>query len=544
MKARLQRLLVLLFAVAGLVVLGACAGVPPRGLPAPSQALPPAGTANTTLGRLALASLPTPPAEPAAADTVPDNPSAASGFRLLPTGEFALDARLALIRQAERSVDLQAYHIHPDQSGRLLLRELRDAALRGVRIRLLVDDLYIPPVEDLLAGLASHPNVEVRLFNPLPLRHGPPLWRLLVSPGDFEQYNHRMHNKLLVADNQMAIYGGRNIGDEYFMGHRQANFIDMDVLSTGAVVPALSAVFDRYWNSEVVWPLPALHTRHTPAADTPFHHTRFNAEVRDAEPPARAAYETDPAGQTAVSQQLAQGRLVLVRAQAEVHADAPEKAADPGLLTRPTEAMQGLLDSLGRARRSVAIVSPYFVPGEIGLRMMRQATAAGVRTLLFTNSLGSTDEPLVYERYSRYRIAMLEAGVEIHEFSPELTRRLSHFGSFGQSTPRLHAKVAVVDRRSLTVGSVNLDARSAVGNTEMAVTIHSPELAEAMTGLLTQRQQASMYRLRLAPDRRSIEWTATDESGHTTVTRDEPGHDAWQRFKLWLQALFIDERLL
>jgi putative cardiolipin synthase len=329
------------------------------------------------------------------------------------------------------------------------------------------------------------------------------------------------------------------------MGHRQANFIDLDVIGVGQVVHDLATVFDRYWNSEVVWPIETLHTRHDVTADTPLHHLRFDAAVRDADVPSQANYSTDPTGQSAVSVQLVEGRMALVGAEARVHGDPPEKAADPGLLTAPTAAMRGLLDTIGQARHSVAIVSPYFVPGDIGMGMMRRAAAHGVRTLLYTNSLGSTDEPLVYERYSRYRADMLRIGVEIHEFSPDLTRRSYSFGAFGQSTPRLHAKVAVVDREWLLVGSVNLDARSAVGNTEVGVVIHSRQLAEGMAGLLAmQQQRSSMYRLRLAEDGRTIEWTSTDDNGHTVATREEPGHDSWTRFKLWLQSLFIDERLL
>ena len=155
------------------------------------------------------------------------------------------DARIALVERAERSLDLQYYDLHDDTAGRGLLRAVREAAQRGVRVRLLVDDFYAAGVDRLLADLAACAGVEVRLFNPLPLRRGLPVVRLLLSPGDFELHNHRMHNKLLVTDNAMAVYGGRNVGDEYFMTSRSANFIDMDIVSTGQVVLDLSAVFER-----------------------------------------------------------------------------------------------------------------------------------------------------------------------------------------------------------------------------------------------------------------------------------------------------------
>ena len=503
----------------------ACAGLPPRPAAEASQAL--RDTAHTGLARIASASRPA------------DAP-APSGFRLLPTGEFAFNARLALARRAERSLDVQCYHLQRDHAGRALLRELRDAAQRGVRVRLLVDDFYAAEIDDLLLGLAAHPNVQVRLFNPLPLRRGAPVLRLVLSPGNFQQLNHRMHNKLYIADNQFAIFGGRNVADEYFMSHREANFIDMDLLGTGAVVDDLSSVFDRYWNSEVVWPLHAL----LPAApDAAAERAAFDAEVRDAAP-LIPRYRTDPFGQTAVEAQLDEGRVVQAFAHAHVHADPPEKALDPGLLKEPTEAMRSLLAAMRGARRYVAITSPYFLPNEASMASLRTAGQHGVKVVLVTNSLGSTDEPLVHDHYARRRRDLLAMGVDIYEFSPRHTQRSQGFGSFGSSVPRLHAKVAIVDQQRLLVGSVNLDARSAIGNTELGVVIDSPELAARLSSLVTGNRFANMYKLRLADDGHTVEWLSTEADGSTAVTREEPAGSAWLRFKLWLQSLVVDPRLL
>ncbi|WP_284616840.1 phospholipase D family protein [Aquabacterium humicola] len=505
-------------------LLCACAGLPPRGPVQTSHAY--RDTGATALARIAEASRPADAAAP-------------SGFRLLPTGEFAFDARIALVRRAERSLDLQCYHLQRDQSGRMLLRELRDAALRGVRVRLLLDDFYAAEIDDLLLGLAAFPNVELRLFNPLPLRHGSPLVRLLLSPGSFQQFNHRMHNKLFIADNAAAIYGGRNIGDEYFMSSREANFVDMDLLSTGRIVDELSTVFDRYWNSEVVWPLHALLPR---ADDAARARSAFDAAVQDAQP-APPRYRSDPLGHTAVGEQLAEGRLALTWAHAQVHADPPEKAADAGLLSKPTAAMQGLIDAMQTARRQITMMSPYFLPNDAALDRMRHGIAHGVKFLVVTNSLGSTDEPLVHDHYSRRRIEMLAMGIELYEFSPVLARRSQRFGGFGQSVPRLHAKVTTVDGRLLLVGSVNLDGRSAIGNTELGVVIESPALAGGLAGLVSGQGLAPMLKLRLAEDR-SVEWIGRDGDGRITVTRDEPDGSTWLRFKLWWQSLFVSERLL
>jgi len=510
-------------------LLGACAALPPRGAAEPSQAF--TDTTGTALARLAAASRPAPDAPGA---------DAPSGFCLLPTGEFAFGARLGLVRRAQRGLDLQLYHLHHDQAGRALLRALRTAADRGVRVRLLVDDFHVADIAPLLHDLAAHPQVQVRLFNPLPVRQGAPLARLLLSRGDFAQHNHRMHNKLFVADHAVALYGGRNVADEYFMNHREANFIDMDVLSTGAIVAELSAVFDRYWNSEAAWPIQAVLGAPAPAAVAL---PRFDAAVQDAAP-VIPAYRTDPLGQVSVEQQLQDGRLVQHFARAQVFADAPDKAHDPATADQPTTAMRGLLQALAGARQEVVIVSPYFVPGTVGMPMLRRAAEHGIRTVLYTNSLATTDEPLVHLHYSRYRAEMLRLGVEIHEFSPGLTRRSQRFGSFGQSTPRLHAKVALVDRRQVLVGSVNLDARSAVANTEMGIVIDSPVLAAQLSQLMGEAGNRSQYRLRLRPDGEAVEWTHPDGQDGLATTTDEPGADAWLHLKLWLQSLLVDERLL
>lgn len=523
---RLARLLLTLLAVAQLL---GCAALAERRPGAPTTAY--ADTEATRLARTAAASL-------SAGTLTPDR---LSGFSLLPRGEFAFDARIALVTRAERSIDAQYYHLQPDASGRALLRALRDAAARGVRVRLLLDDLHAAPIDDLLLDLSMHDNVQVRLFNPLPLRQGAPTVRLLLSPGDFELHNHRMHNKLLVADNALAVFGGRNIGDEYFMSHPDANFVDLDVLAAGAVVRELSAAFDTYWNSELAWPMQDVFR---PPVDAAAARRRFDAAVREATP-VRMTDATDPLGQGAVSSQLATGRLALREGAGQVHADAPDKALDvESTMGRPGAAMRGVLDALAGARHEVGIMSPYFVPGPVGMRAMGAGVQQGVRITLITNSLASSDEPLVHQRYADYRIQMLRLGIRIYEFSPELIRRSGGFGFTGKSRAQLHAKVAVVDQDRLVVGSVNLDPRSAIANTEMSVVIDSAPLVVDLMRLSEQKsQRALMYQVRLQPDGDTVEWLH-DEQGRAVSTTDEPGSSLWLHFKLRLQSLFVGERLL
>jgi cardiolipin synthase C len=505
--------------------LAACTSLPPRPDTPVTHAITPEAIAQTALARVAAASRPPGEVQP-------------SGFRLLPIGEFAFDARVALARQAERSLDLQTYYLHRDDAGRALLRELRDAAVRGVRVRLLVDDFFAAEIDDLLIGLASFPNVDVRLFNPMPLRRGAPLLRLLLSPGEFLRHNHRMHNKLFVADNAVAIYGGRNVADEYFMRNREANFIDMDVASTGRVVSDLSAAFDRYWNSELAWPVHAVMGRPADAEAARLHFDRTVGDAHVTTPQTPA----DPLGQSTIGAQLNEGRLTMTYASAQVHVDPPEKAGDTSLAMAPTQAVNGLLAALTAGRQEVVMVSPYFVPGEVGMPLIRAARASGARLMVFTNSLGSTDEPLVHERYSAYRLEMLRLGVELFELSPTQTRRARRFGDFGRSTPQLHAKVSVVDRHHLLVGSANLDGRSAVGNTELGVVIDSPALAGAFLAWIESDRFNSVYQLRLKPDGQTIEWAHLEEDGRTTTTVDEPASGWWLRLKLRVLSLLVDER--
>jgi len=225
------------------LALAGCASLPPQGQRPVSTAL--ADTADTPLARIAAAA-------------APDDERQLSGFRPLMDGDHALNARIALIRRAQKSLDLQYYLIASDEVGLLLLRELRDAAARGVRVRVLVDDLYAAGQDELFAGLAAHANVELRLFNPLPARSGTFGARIVLSLHEFTRINRRMHNKLFIADNAFAIVGGRNLANEYFMRSESANFIDADVLATGPVVRELSTVFDAYWNSEQAWAVQSL----------------------------------------------------------------------------------------------------------------------------------------------------------------------------------------------------------------------------------------------------------------------------------------------
>ena len=269
MNATARRFAGLLPAMA--LLLGACASLPE---PQPHDAAPAiARLQDTTLARIA-------------ADSTPPAKRSLTGLRLLASGDQAFDARLALARHAERTLDAQYYLLADDAAGRRFLQSLHEAAQRGVRVRLLLDDLHSADVAAPLAALARQQRVEIRLFNPLPVRSGGPLTRLLLSPNEFDQLNRRMHNKLFIADGHVAISGGRNIGDEYFMQASAANFVDMDLLLTGAALAPLAEVFERYWDSAQSYPLQRLQTTAPVPATVAEHRVQAVPPGRPLTPPA------------------------------------------------------------------------------------------------------------------------------------------------------------------------------------------------------------------------------------------------------------------
>jgi len=507
----------------------ACAVLPAPTPNPPSHAF--ADVAATKLARLAEAAR-------AHVSALPER----SGFRPLPEGEFAFDARVALARHAQRSLDVQYYLIQNDPIGRQLLRELRDAALRGVRVRLLIDDLYAAGEDELLAGLAAQPNAEVRVFNPLPARSGSFMGRLVLSLHEFDRINRRMHNKLFIADNSFAVSGGRNVAAEYFMRSGDANFIDLDMLSAGPIVREFSDAFDRYWNSEHAWPIERvsyLLEREGAALQR-----RFDELVEDVGPPITLR-ERDVLLRTPLSSQIERGEVEgLMFATARVVVDDPGKIAREPHAAGSDTVLENVVNMFGTAQREVLIVSPYFIPNDRGLEMMRRAPQNNSRVVLLTNSLGATDEPLVYWRYARKREAMLKAGVTIYELSPSLVQKTEEFGVFGKSMGRLHAKLAMVDRRWLYIGSMNLDGRSALYNTEIGLIIDSPQVVADVRRLRVHDDIKSAYRVRLRSNGPGVEWVESGADGREIVHVDEPD-DTWTlRLKNWFLSPLVLEEML
>jgi putative cardiolipin synthase len=411
----------------------------------------------------------------------------------MPLSSAAYETRIELAKQAERSLDLQTFVLHGDASGGVLLRALRDAAARGVRVRILVDDLHTDSAEGLLSDLAAFDGIEVRLVNPFVRWRGSRAAKMLSSLDDLRRVNHRMHNKVFIADNALSIFGGRNVGDEYFLRSEEGNFLDLDVLAAGEAVLRLSQSFDAYWNSEFAWPIDAIVV---PRADRAARRTRFEqATSAFLLPPARPPPERLRPFATAPAE-LRSGALVLVGADAAVVADPIDKLAGTRV-GRRAGTVRAVVGDAGRdARLEVYVISPYFIPGVIGIESLRLNHRNGVRLRLLTNSLAATDEPAVHAGYLAFRRELLELGMEIHELSPSLAREGLRLGRFAPSA--LHVKAIFFDRSRVFLGSMNLDGRSEQYNTEVGVMIHSAELTKELLSVLDF--ESVSYRVELGPD--------------------------------------------
>ena len=480
----------------------------------------------------------TPLAKIAAASS---EPGGNSGARLLPLGVFSLDARIQLAERARQSLVVQYYQLENDATGRLLLQSLRNAGRRGVKVRVLVDDLYTAKSQRLLLALSRTPNIEVRLYNPFCCSRDGFISRFAASMQDIGRLNHRMHNKLFVADGVMAVVGGRNIADEYFVLGEFQNFIDMDALVVGDVVPQLEGVFDEYWNSKQVWPvgeiLASVDGRQVDGED---FDRWIGTGSRKIELP-----DADFLGYGAIGKELDTGRLALLWGKAQVIADPPSKPAtmseDEALATSVTMKVWGLLLA---AQDEVELTSPYLVPGEKGMAAFEDLTKRKVKLTLLTNSLAANDEPLVHTGYVRYRERLLRSGANLYELSPERTSAGKQFGVFGKSLGRLHSKTAAIDGKRIFLGSMNLDPRSATQNTEMGIVMDSDALAQEMLRVIEVSKTRSSYRLRLTEDGYNVQWLATDGEQNEVILHDEPESTLWQRLYNTLIGPFVPEVLL
>jgi cardiolipin synthase C len=470
-----------------------------------------------------------------------------SGFRLISSGHVSLQMRLRLIEGAQSSIDLQAYQFKGDRSGLMIMAALRDAAARGVRVRVLIDDMHTAGDDLLLLGLAAHDGVDLRLFNPFSFGRDSMAMRLVSALFGAERSHRRMHNKLMVVDGVLALLGGRNIGDEYFDSQGDQVFYDFDVLVAGWVVPQIAATFDPYWNSRYS------------------HDVKVVLGESDAGPSLRAAFArklTEPCDKpaclppmptpederlawSAMVRELQAQRLTMHLAPAVAAADPPDKVggsstAEPGIPPSNADVRMRVAMAIRETREELVIVSPYLVPGSAGIQALKAFRERGVRITLMTNSLSATDEPLVHVGYRRYRADIVREGVELYEWSPVKSGRVLRRLLGGNAVLRLHVKCALIDRRFVYLGSMNFDPRSRDYNTELGVMIYSPELAVEIRQLVDRMTREGSHRVRLASDG-SLRWTYGDSDADEGY---EPDTDFWSRFLLDLLSPFVPEQML
>ncbi|MGO4391138.1 phospholipase D family protein [Variovorax sp. M-6] len=460
-----------------------------------------------------------------------------SGIRALAAAEDAFAARILLARHADRSLDLQYYIWRNDITGKLMWQAVWEAAERGVRVRILLDDANTGGLDPALAVLDAHPNIEIRLFNPFANRG----FRIGDFAFDFSRVNRRMHNKSFTADNQLAIVGGRNIGDEYFGANMELGFQDLDVVAVGPVVREVSNAFDLFWNSASAYPAARLLAPPGPDA-----RAELQAGWDSVRQDPQAVRYLDAVRQTPLVREIDDGRLTLDWTTAHVIHDDPAKVLEPTDRS-DLQMLPQLEAAFAHPRRELDLVSPYFVPGKDGTRMLVTMARSGVKVRVLTNSLAATDVSAVHAGYTKYRKELLEGGVRVYELKPgdavpppdkgdNKVRGLPGSGSSGSSAASLHAKTFAVDRERIFVGSFNLDPRSARLNTEMGVIIDSPKLSGGLAAQLDTVVPDKAYEVRIQPDGHGLVWIDRNPQGETRYTT-EPGAGALKRS--WIDLLEV-----
>jgi putative cardiolipin synthase len=506
-----------------LVVLAGCSASPPRVAKADSVAVAPVADTPAT-GYVAAEE------QAHAADQ--------SGFRLLTKASNALMSRIALADQAAEAIDIQTFLFSDDDTGRLVAKHLLDAADRGVRVRLLVDAIESPDPA-LFDALDAHPNIEVRLFNPFGTRAPGKLSAIGQMLREFGRLNRRMHNKAFIVDNRVAIVGGRNIGDAYFDASEGSNFRDLDLLAIGPVVRDASVAFDAYWNGETAVPTSAYGSRHDHPEGLAALRARLDKSMRKFEQSdyADAIVAELPHGATEVKP----GAWFWGRA--ELVADQPEKVESnvdlPALRIGPR-----LHEILDAAQSEVIMTTPYFVPGEADIAQLLGLVRRGAKVSVLTNSLASTDHALVHGAYAERRHALLEGGIHLFEVKPRPTQAPSAAAQTSGGDIALHAKSFVVDRRYVFIGSLNMDQRSKLLNTEMGLIVDNAELAQAVALYFqTATAPANAYEVVIEPGGSNLRWE-TEDNGKRVELTHEPGAGLGRHVKSLLARMLPVDNLL
>jgi cardiolipin synthase C len=450
-----------------------------------------------------------------------------SGFRLVNDGPeaFAIRARTALA--AGRSLDVQTYIWNDDLTGGFLAYQLLAAADRGVKVRLLVDDMDARDKNYAFAALDAHPNIEVRMFNPFESRAGTVSFAF-ETIGSFSRINHRMHNKTWIADNRIAIVGGRNLGDEYFGASEEVNFSDLDFSMVGPVVRDASKSFDKYWNSPLAYPMSLLSPENVTTAALDALRKRAAPKVAEARD-SKLARELK--ADDAVQRLVAGDWPMQWSSRFRFVSDDPAKAQGKGEGIAGSEVLALLGPVVQQAKEKLTVISPYFVPGQGGTDLFVGVAKNGADVRILTNSLAANDVAMVYGGYSKWREPLLEGGVKLWELKPTRggTVKSSMFGSSGAS---LHTKALTVDGTRTFVGSYNLDPRSTSLNCEQGVFVDNPVIAAQLEAIFaTESSAARAWQVTLQDG--EIRW-----SDGATTHDSAPEASAGRKFQAWLARVF------
>jgi len=453
-----------------------------------------------------------------------------SGFAIIRHGRQAFTARVALTDLAEKSLDLQYYIWEADATGRILAERLVRAADRGVRVRVLLDDINMEGDAPIAALLDTHPNIEIRIFNPFANRG----FRLFDFALDLDRVNHRMHNKILVADNAVAIVGGRNIGNHYFEVATDANFRDLDIAAAGPVVPDVSTVFDHFWNSDWAVPVSALVKRSYTESDLQAAMRSFRERVAAD----RYPYPLDQ-DVTALRADLTSIRDNFIWAPGEIVWDDPDDIKTGAAHGRMDRAFYRKMDTL---QKELLIESAYFVARDRGVAKAKELRDRGVRVRALTNSLATNDVLAAHAGYAKYREALLASGVELYELRPDAGVVKKKLIS-AKSKAALHTKAMVFDRESVFIGSFNLDPRSANLNTEAGLYVESPELAAQVLEYMNQGVRPENSYQVLLDESGDLYWV-TEVDGAAARYDEEPEATFGQRFMSgFIMMLPVDHQL-
>lgn len=462
-----------------------------------------------------------------------------TGVHLLGKGLDAFVGRAVLARLAERSIDVQYYMFHQDTVGRLLINELLDAADRGVRVRLLVDDMYGEEADDVWSTLDSHPSFEVRLFNPFVRGHS----KNLQFITRLRTVNHRMHSKTFTVDNQVTIVGGRNIGDEYFDANPNLAFADMDVMAIGSVVPDVSDEFDEYWNSEHAYPMTTLLAE--AAENTALDKLRQDMDAFYKEK-STSAY-IDALENSDFAKALMNKTARFSPAKAIVIHDSAEKLAR-GKDWKDDLLISQLAPYIKKATEEFVLVSPYFVPGQQGADALCKLSEQGVRVRVLTNSLVSNDVAAVHTGYMRHRKQLLRCGVKLFELNEQIKKEQGKLFTWlpGLSKSSLHAKTMAFDHKAMFVGSFNFDQRSLNINNEIGILFYEPGISNEVMKHFDQHVENVAFRVELVTNENgseSLRWIGVEE-GKEVVFDAEPYASFWQKLSVNLMRMLPIDSML